>query len=72
MTLVDESLLGGVIKITPNKELAKELGKPIIKTIWKMKSAFILYWQYIGCWFSWYAIIRKIKKKTPLFFMRSS
>ena len=33
MTLVDESLLGGVIKIMPNKELAKELGKPIIKTI---------------------------------------
>ena len=33
----DQTTLGGVVKIAPSKELAKELRKPIIKNFEKRK-----------------------------------
>ena len=42
-------------KIIPNKELAQELHKPIIRNFNK-KSTLTFYWQYLWCRFSRHAI----------------
>ena len=58
----DKKTSGGTVKNQniSNKELAEELHKTIIKTIWKEKSTIIFYRQYLGCWSCWYAINKKI------------
>ena len=38
------------------QQLAEELHKLIIRKFLQMKSLFIIQRQYLGCWFSWYAI----------------
>ena len=39
-----------------NKELTKELHKPIIIKFDKNKSTLTFYWQYLGCRFSGHAV----------------
>ena len=51
----DKKTVGGAVKneIMQNKELADRLNKPIIMYN-------IFYRQYLGSWFSWYAVIKQI------------
>ena len=53
--LFDKKTVGGAVKneIMQNKELADRLNKPIIMYN-------IFYRQYLGSWFSWYAVIKQI------------
>ena len=51
----DKKTVGGAVtnEIMQNKELADRLNKPIIMYN-------IFYRQYLGSWFSWYAVIKQI------------
>ena len=44
----------------PTYQLVNELHKTIIQKSKKNKILFIFYRQYLGCWFSWYAISEEI------------
>ena len=56
----DRKSSGSGIANESNYQLANELHKPIIRKLKKKKSLFVFYRQYLGCWFSWYAIIEQI------------
>ena len=43
-------------EIKQNLPLAEELRKPIIRNFKKKNSLFRIWTQYLGWWFSWYAI----------------
>ena len=47
----DKKTSGSGIKNIPNKKLAAELHKPIIRHFNKEKSTFNFYGQYLGCKF---------------------
>ena len=50
----------GVNTHANNEKLAGELYKPIIKKIVKKNGLFRIQRQYLGCWFSWYAINKQV------------
>ena len=48
-------------KTKQNIQLAKELHKPIIRNF-KKRTVYYGFKDYMGCWFSWYAINKKFSK----------